>query len=192
MALPLPMLTAFTAAALPILPQPPSLCRSRPRACILACFHHRRARLTRPRRTTKGHFATDNAGLHGPIRARVPRWLATSEPSPALYTMGNAATSTSGENQAETKTSSSNGGGCPVIHSKGPEPGRVLVEESPRKTEASGGCPVKNGEKQLPPISIRVDPRNMMPVTPENYQKKKTKQSHVVLSKTRRDRKSVV
>ena len=104
--------------------------------------------------------------------------------------MGNAATSNSGVNQAETGTktsnSSSSGGGCPVIHSKGPEPGRVLVEESPRKTEASGGCPVKNGGKQLPPISIRVDPRNMMPVTPENYQKKKTKQSHVVLSKTRR------
>ena len=100
--------------------------------------------------------------------------------------MGNASTSTSGENQDETKTSSSSGGGCPVIHSKGGEPGPVLVENNYRKPADSGGCPVKHGGEELPPISIRVDPRNMMPVTPENYEKKKTKQSHVVLSKTRR------
>ena len=38
MALPLPMLMAFTAAALPILPQPPPPCRSRPRACLSRLF----------------------------------------------------------------------------------------------------------------------------------------------------------
>ncbi len=105
--------------------------------------------------------------------------------------MGNTASNT--DVTTSSTTNNNNGGGCPVIHTNPSK--TIMVEESVHRTDNVGsasGCPVKHnstpGDK-LPPITIRVDPRNMMPITPENYNKRKqhnaTKNAHIHLSKTR-------
>lgn len=89
--------------------------------------------------------------------------------------MGNTQTTNNNNNNTSTPTQTT--GGCPVIHTN--KSNTIMVEES-----SASGCPVKhdnnnNNQKKLPPITIRVDPRNMMPITPENYNKRKEQEQNI-------------